>query len=177
MRVLVWIAEETWEDCVEQSRELLPAEAEITLLHVAPGDVEDLAAGARAGLLGRRTPRHREPALRAISDEEAQALLGAARTRLGREVELVARRGRAEREVLEAAAGADLLVLARDGAPGGGPRSLGPRVRFVVDHAGCAVLLIAGDRPGGGPGPPAPAPPPPSPSPRPPSPPLPSRER
>jgi hypothetical protein len=48
-----------------------------------------------------------------------------------------------EREVVAAAEGADLLVLARDGERGRpGPKSLGPATRFVVDHAPCPVLLV-----------------------------------
>jgi hypothetical protein len=44
---------------------------------------------------------------------------------------------------VEAAAGADLLVAARDGDRARlGPRSLGPATRFVVDHAPCQVLLL-----------------------------------
>ncbi len=39
-------------------------------------------------------------------------------------------------------ADAQLLVLARDGGPQLGPKSLGPRGRFVVDHAPCAVALV-----------------------------------
>ena len=41
MRAIVWIAEGTWEACVDQTVALLPEDAEITLLHVAPQDVED----------------------------------------------------------------------------------------------------------------------------------------
>ena len=44
--------------------------------------------------------------------------------------------------MVEAAAGADLLILARDGERRPGPKSLGPRTRFVVDHAPCRVLLV-----------------------------------
>jgi hypothetical protein len=33
-------------------------------------------------------------------------------------------------------------VLARDGERKPGPKSLGPRSRFVVDHATCPVLLV-----------------------------------
>jgi len=48
--------------------------------------------------------------------------------------------------------GADLVVLARDGEHVAGPRSLGPRTRFVVDHARCRVLLVwAGEAPSTGP--------------------------
>ena len=59
MRALVWIVEDTWEATVAEAAGFLPADAEITLLHVAPEDVETLAAGARHGLLGR--PRHHPP--------------------------------------------------------------------------------------------------------------------
>ncbi|MYR60315.1 universal stress protein, partial [Streptomyces sp. SID625] len=53
------------------------------------------------------------------------------------------RAGRVEREVVAAAEDADLLVLARDGERARlGPHSLGPAVRFAVDHAPCPVLLV-----------------------------------
>jgi nucleotide-binding universal stress UspA family protein len=159
MRVLIWIAEGTWERCVAQAREWLPAGGELTLLHVAAGDVEAVAGGAHAGLLGRRPPRHArpQPALAEISTEQAQTLLASAQERLGRPAHLLSRRGRVEREVVSASADADLLVLARDGEPGSGPKSLGPRTRFVVDHVTCAVLLVPRERTG----PPVLPPPPP----------------
>jgi nucleotide-binding universal stress UspA family protein len=148
MRAVVWIAEGTWEACVTQAREIVPAEAELVLLHVAPSDVEELAAGGSLGLLGRRRPPHEER-LRAVSDEEARDLLEAARMRLGRDCATEARRGRVEREVVAACAGADLLVLARDGEVRLGPPSLGPRTRFVVDHAPCTVVLVWAQAPPG----------------------------
>lgn len=148
MLALVWISEGTWESCVDQACALVPGQAEVTLLHVAPSDVEEVAAGGREGLLGRRRPRP-AAALRAISDEEAQALLAAAQARLGRPSETVARRGRVEREVVAACENADLLVLARDGEERLGPKSLGSRTRFVVDHAPCAVALVWARRPPG----------------------------
>jgi nucleotide-binding universal stress UspA family protein len=87
--------------------------------------------------------------VRHIAQEEAEALLAAARERFGRQAQTLARRGRIEREVLEAAADADVLVLVRDGEPRLGPKSLGPQTRFVLDHAACAVLLLwAGTSPG-----------------------------
>jgi nucleotide-binding universal stress UspA family protein len=142
MRAIVWITENTWEACVDHARTLLPGDAEITLLHVAPSDVEDLAARGTARLLGRRPPPPPGPPLRAIAEDEAQALLASARERLDRPAELDSRRGRVEREVVEACADADLIVLARDGKARLGPPSLGPRTRFVVDHAPCQVLLV-----------------------------------
>ncbi|MGC1282654.1 MAG: universal stress protein, partial [Streptosporangiaceae bacterium] len=61
----------------------------------------------------------------------------------GRPCTTMERRGRVEREVVAAAEGADLLVLARDGDDTRlGPKSLGPASRFVVDHAPCPVLLV-----------------------------------
>lgn len=142
MRVVVWISEDTWEGCVDRAGALLPEDAEVTLLHVAPSDVEALASGAGARLLGRHPPPPPGPPLRAIAEEEAQDLLEAARARLARAAALSARRGKIEREVLEACVGADLLVLARDGERRLEPKSLGPRTRFVLDHAPCQVLLV-----------------------------------
>lgn len=142
MRVVIWIGEDTWEGCVDRAAALVPETAEVTLLHVAPSDVEALASRSGARLLGRHPPPPPGPPLRAIAEEEAQALLSAARERLGRPAEVVARRGKIEREVLEACVDADLLVLARDGEPRLEPKSLGPRTRFVLDHAPCEVLLV-----------------------------------
>lgn len=148
MRALVWIAEGTWEACIKQARELIPEHAQVTLLHVAPTDVEELAAGGRAGLLGRHRPDP-GPALRAISSEEAQSLLATAQAAIGRPSDTATRRGRVEREVVAACANADILVLARDGDTRLGPKSLGPRTRFVVDHAPCTVMLVWAERPPG----------------------------
>jgi nucleotide-binding universal stress UspA family protein len=148
MRVVVWIAETTWEACVDEASGLVPDHADITLLHVAPGDLEELAAGGRTGLLGRHPPPPPGPPLRAIAEDEARALLSEAQARLGRPAETVARRGHVEREVLGACAGADLLVLARDGEHRLGPKSLGHHTRFVVDHAPCSVLLVWASAPG-----------------------------
>ena len=150
MRTLVWIVEDTWEATVAEAAELVPPDAEITLLHVAPSDVEELAGGGRRHLLGRHPPPPPKHGIRAISDEAAAALLADARERLGRPAETDARRGRVEREVVAAAQDADLLVLARDGDRKRlGPKSLGPPARFVVDHAPCRVLLVWADEPPG----------------------------
>lgn len=149
MRALVWITENTWEGCVRHARELLAEAADVTLVHVAPRDVEDLVSEGSARLLGRHPPRVPGPPVRMVAEGEAQALLEAARALLGRPARVIARHGRVERELLDACADADLLVLAREGERRLGPPSLGPRTRFVLDHAPCQVLLVwAGEPPG-----------------------------
>jgi nucleotide-binding universal stress UspA family protein len=149
MRALIWITEGSWAVCIDRARELLPAEAEITILHVASSEAEALAAHPPPGRLGRHRPPPPGPTPRQISDEEAAGLLAEAARRLGRPAGTLHRRGRAEREVLEAADGADLLVLARDGEPRREPKSIGHEARFVIDHAGCEVLVIWSQRPPG----------------------------
>ncbi len=77
------------------------------------------------------------------SNAAADKLLHAAESRLGRLAQRVVRIGRIEREVVAAATGMDLLIVARDGDLSRlGPRSLGRHTRFVVDHAPCPVLLV-----------------------------------
>lgn len=140
-RVVVWIAEGTWPACVDAARTI--GDAEFTLLHVTGDDVAAAAHGAFAGLLGRG--RHADPGaeVESLAVSAAADLLAAAAARLGRPATEVERHGRVEREVVQASAGADLLICARDGDRSRlGPHSLGPATRFVVDHAPCAVLLV-----------------------------------
>jgi hypothetical protein len=122
---------------------VVPPDAHVTLLHVAPGDVEHIAGRARHGLLGRSRRAPPGPPIREITDAAAAALLDEARERLGRDATCEQRRGRIEREVLDAARGADLLVLSRD-CPPPAPRPAQPRPRhgFVVDHVPSDILLV-----------------------------------
>jgi nucleotide-binding universal stress UspA family protein len=144
MTVITWIVEGTWPACVDAARRIAPAGAHIVLLHVTGDDVPATAHGAYAGLLGRGRPgRDPGPRLAELGAASARELLEAAAERLGRPYATAERHGRAEREVVAAAEGADLLILARDGDDTRlGPRSLGPASRFVVDHAPCPVLLV-----------------------------------
>jgi len=142
--VITWIVEGTWPACVDAARGFAPAGAEITLLYVAGGEAPATAHGAYAGLLGRGQPE-RDPGRRLaeLGASSAREMLEAAAARLGRPCIMIERRGRAEREVVAAAEGADLLILARDGDDTRlGPRSLGPASRFVIDHAPCPVLVV-----------------------------------
>jgi len=150
MRVLVWLVEDTWQATIDEADAAIPPDSEVTLLYVVATDAETVVHGARAGLLGRRPgpPPPHEARLSTISEDAAQELLAEARLRLGRGAETRVRRGLVEREVLAAAEGADLLVMARDGDHRHlGPRSIGPRGRFVIDHVPCRVLLVWPDRP------------------------------
>jgi len=145
MDVLVWINEATWPACVAAARDLAPPDARVTLLAVADDDVAAAARGALAGLFGRAaTPKLGiGPTMQQLAAEAARELLDAAAGAMGREVTVALRHGRVEREVVAAAADADLLVLARDGDLRRlGPHSLAPATRFVVDHAPCATLLV-----------------------------------
>jgi nucleotide-binding universal stress UspA family protein len=178
-RVLVWVGEETWRAAVDAVAELAPEPSSVTLLHVTPSDPPDVAHAAYLGLLG-RGPAGRDPRARiaGISATSASELLDAAAERLGRPCQRVTRTGRVEREVVAAAADADLLIMARDGDRSRlGPKSLGKDTRFALDHAPCPVLLVWPESaptvetmppppPPGGPPPPPPGGPPPPPHPR-----------
>lgn len=142
--VVVWITEGTWPASVDATLRFVPPGAPIMLLHVTPAELPEAAHGAYLGLFGRgqpgRDPGQRVAELAAVSAGE---LLDAAARRLGRPCQWVERRGVPEREVVTAAAGAGLLVMARDGDRSRlGPKSLGKASRFVVDHAPCPVLLV-----------------------------------
>jgi nucleotide-binding universal stress UspA family protein len=142
--IIAWIVEGTWPACMDATRTWAPEGTGIVLLHVTGPDVPGTAHGAYAGLLGRGHPE-RDPGTRLehLAAASAGQLLSAAAERLGRPCTRVERAGRAEREVVAAAQGADLLILARDGDRAHlGPRSLGPASRFIVDHAPCPVLLV-----------------------------------
>ncbi len=152
MTVVIWVAEDTWQACVDAARELAPAGAGITLLTVVDTATAETAHGAFGGLLGRGGADPSERLL-ARSEAAANALLDRAQARLGREAGRLPLRGTGKHEIAAAVSGATMLIVGRDGH-GPGPKSLGKDVRFVVDHAPCPVLLIW-------PGPPPPVPPPP----------------
>ncbi|MFF4580147.1 universal stress protein [Streptomyces sp. NPDC001389] len=144
MSVIVWIVEGTWPACVEAARTHTPADTEPVLLHISAPQAPGLAHGAYAGLLGRARP-DRDPGTRVehLAHAAGEQLLADAAARLGRPCIRQERAGRVEREVVAAAEGADLLILARDGDRTRlGPHSLGHASRFVVDHAPCPVLLV-----------------------------------
>ncbi|MDX6349074.1 MAG: hypothetical protein QOF84_3864 [Streptomyces sp.] len=144
MPVIAWIAEGTWPACVDAARAHAPADADIVLLHVAGPDSPAAGHGAYAGLLGRgRLDRDPGTRLEELAATSADQLLRDAAERLGLPCTRLERHGHIKHEVVAAAEGADLLVLARDGDRSHpGPKSLGPAGRFVVDHATCPVLLV-----------------------------------
>ncbi|MGW3045393.1 universal stress protein [Kitasatospora sp. NPDC001159] len=148
MTVVVWITEGTWPACIDAARTHTPTDTEIVLLHVTGQEIPGVAHGAFAGLLGRGHPE-RDPGTRLedLAATSARELLDAAADRFRRPCTRLERTGRVEREVVTAAQGAELLILARDGdLTHLGPRSLGPASRFVVDHAPCPLLLVWPER-------------------------------
>jgi nucleotide-binding universal stress UspA family protein len=150
-RVVAWISEGTWQATVDAAAGVAShtganddTPPEVVLLCVVDAGLSEAAHGAFGGLLGRRG-HHRDPGgtVADLAAEGARELLAAAERRLGRPASQEVRVGQVEREVVAGCADAALLVCARDGDRSRlGPRSLGPRTRFVVDHAPCAVLLI-----------------------------------
>jgi nucleotide-binding universal stress UspA family protein len=151
MKVVVWLAEGTWEACVDAARELTRDNDELTLLHVLDPGMSEALRDAQLGLLGRGDPA--AGAAAAVEEAAAaaeEALLATAEQRLGRPSARQSRRGRPEDEVVSACEGAALLIMARDGDHTRlGPRSLAPPSRFVLDHAPCRVLLVWPDEPPG----------------------------
>jgi nucleotide-binding universal stress UspA family protein len=144
VRVVVWIVEGTWPACVRAARTFPSQDADLALLHVTGHDEPGVAHGAYSGLLGRGHPEQ-DPGTRLEQHAAVAAarLLDAAAERLGRPCTRAQRSGRVEREVIAAAEGADLLILARDGDHSRlGPKSLGRAGRFIVDHAPCPLLLL-----------------------------------
>lgn len=142
MTVVVWIADDTWQSCVDAAR--AHGGSDFLLLHVSDDAVPGAAHGAFAGLFGRSHP-DRDPGTRLdhLAADHAAQVLDAAAARLGLPCTTSARVGRVEHEVVAAAQDASLLVVCRDGdVSHAGPRSLGPATRFVVDHAPCPVLLV-----------------------------------
>jgi nucleotide-binding universal stress UspA family protein len=147
VHVMLWLAEGTWEGCIDAAAPLIPEDARVSLLYVVPEDVLHAAGAAAEGLIGRWRSRPQTGPTEQMAAEamaSGEALVAATAELLGRaDVGRVIRRGRIEREVVQAAEAADLLVAARDGDRSRlGPHSLGPATRFVVDHAPCSVLLV-----------------------------------
>jgi nucleotide-binding universal stress UspA family protein len=142
-RILIWVTEGTWPACVDAARDLAQPADEYLLLYVVSDDIAAVAHGAFSGLLGRRPDRDPGDRVEHLLDDAADQLLASAVARLGRGATVLHGHGRVEREVVAAADGMDLLILARDGDRARlGPRSLGPAARFIVDHAPCPVLLV-----------------------------------
>jgi len=94
---------------------------DVVLVHVSGTEIA-AAQGALAGLFGRGR-RGPDPAAQidALSAEAAEDLLDRAAGQLGRPATTEHRTGRVERELVNAAEGASLLICARDGEVGHEP--------------------------------------------------------
>ncbi len=95
-------------------------------------------------------PPVRQEQLRQAEREAAQEILQEGARYVGG-AELLQREGRAEEEIVRCARewGASLIMLCarsprNGGGPEQGPASVGRVARFVLDHAGCPVLLLRG---------------------------------
>jgi nucleotide-binding universal stress UspA family protein len=141
---VIWITEGSWQASVDAALRFVRPGTPITLLHVTSAELSGAAHGAYLGLFGRARPdRDPGPRVAQLAADSAAELLDAAAGRLGRPAGRIERRGIPEREVVTAVAGADLLIVARDGDRSRlGPKSLGKATRFVVDHAPCPVLVV-----------------------------------
>ncbi len=141
MKIVIWICEGTWPACVDAVKGIAGADdAEIVLLHVLD---EPPLPPRTSSLFGPGKIARAEHNTRRLSREAAEGLLSNALDRLSREAEVRLESGPTERIVTAAAAGADYLILGRDGDLRQlGPRSLGRQTRFVVDHAPCTVVLV-----------------------------------
>ena len=105
MRACVWLVEGTWQGCIDAAAGSIPADAGVVLLHVTPGDVAEAVEAAAAGRFGRAFSGHAPAAGSRRLRTRPHGILAAAAGRLGRpDAELVARRGRVEREVVSAVA-------------------------------------------------------------------------
>ena len=109
-----------------------------------------MLSGPRAGLMGRGRRARDDEGLDHLGRAAAEGLLAQAVVALGRPCDAQLRTGFTEREVTAAAAGVDLLIVARDGDRTRlGPRSIGRATRFVIDHAPCTVAVVwPGEAPG-----------------------------
>ncbi len=143
MKLLAWITEGGWEACVDAAATF--GDADVTLLHVTTVELPGPPGRRHEAVMAR---------MGEVADEAAEALLADAEERLGRTARTLTLTGEAETIVMEAAADADVLVIARDSRHPG-PHSIGHAARFVVDHAPCTVMLAW---PQGAPDGPAPKP-------------------
>ncbi|WP_346779777.1 universal stress protein [Streptomyces sp. S3(2020)] len=136
MSVIVWLVEVTWSACVDAARRHAPEDTEIVLLHVSGHEIPEAACSAFTGPLGLGEPEHVSATRLDTPATSGGHLLESAADRLGRPCTRMQRTGHIAREVIVAAQGAQLLIMARDGDRSRlGPDSLGPAGRFVVDHA------------------------------------------
>ena len=136
MKIIALIAPATWPAVIAAVKR--HGDADVTL--VATAEPPAPLVGPPGGLMGRRPP---EPVPPHLTEDAANDLLTQSAAALGTPANTQVLPGPAERAVVQACAGADVLILARDGdSTRLGPASLGHQTRFILDHAPCAVELV-----------------------------------
>lgn len=122
--------------------------ASVGLLYVTDsGPRTDISHRREAFFRPAMTPAPREAEMRAAEATAAQDILHEG-SKYFPHAEILQREGRPEREIVETVLTwqADIVLICprspEHGGPSIGPRSMGHVARFVIDHAGCPVLLI-----------------------------------
>ena len=137
MKIIALIAPATWPAVIAA----VQRHSDATVQLVATAEPPAPLVGPPGALMGRGLPPDAVPPH--LAEAAATDLLTQAATALGRAAAIQVLHGPAERAVVQACTGVDLLVLARDGdSTRLGPASLGHQTRFIVDHAPCAVELL-----------------------------------
>ncbi len=154
MRVICAIGRRGGPELINRLTKIMVNKAEYLLLHVIDtGPRHHLEDYLRGPL--HRLPHHDKPArqeaVKAAEETAGQASIEEtmeAAQNVGLNVSSSIKQGRPEEIIVQVAheRQADLIVIwAREGAVGRapiGPASVGHTTRFVLDHAGCDVLLL-----------------------------------
>jgi nucleotide-binding universal stress UspA family protein len=134
-------------DVLDSARTLLAPDLRWVIAHVIDQRAADEVIRALDGLAAHGPGhRHVEDRLRKTIDEQTQAIeaeIAAWLTARQHDAEIVIVHGRPDVEILRLVEEHQVTVIALGSTPGqGGPIQISPPVRFIVDHAPCAVLIL-----------------------------------
>lgn len=137
---------------LDRAASLLAPHLAWTIVHVIDERPSGELERAFAALPGRRSPHADAPLdrIQQIDDRlqhDVQADVERWLATWGRQADLAFRRGIPEREILELAMELEVEIVVVGSRAETGPHRFSPVSRYVVDHAGCAVLVVAPERP------------------------------